>query len=414
MFTALKNLILSKKYLFRNPNILTCLSRHTNNITSDRDLMTFYSCLEPNINSGYLSDVRYLGDISLFLSIGSLESVSLDGYTKQTLAQIIGINASLPTSNKTNLITAINEVHAIANNAFNTAGNGLTSSGTSVSVGAGNGISVNENDIALAPTTAGAGLIYTSGILSVGAGNGVAITADAIATKITTTTNKGGLEFDSTDQGLSIKLAPTSGLTTSGGSLAVGAGNGIAVNTNTIEAKIDGTTVTRSPSNALQTPILVRKADNSADTTIDIIVGGNTPTGTGKGLAKLNQDISVKDSLVGVSNALFTQKVPILLFQCQDSNVQTRTFLESVLKSPYNKETRSLSNGNTCLELALKVASGTPSVHTINASSKTDCQLLVTTTVNSLGNSAFKTAMKDSVYIAGAVTAEVCAQFFDT
>lgn len=61
------------------------------------------------------------------------------------------------------------------------AGAGLTNSGTTFNVGAGLGITVNADDVALASTVAGDGLTYTSGVLAVGGtSNRISVTADAI------------------------------------------------------------------------------------------------------------------------------------------------------------------------------------------------------------------------------------------
>ena len=67
-----------------------------------------------------------------------------------------------------------------------TAGAGLTGGGDlsddrDFAVGAGNGITVNANDVALASSTAGAGLTFSAGVLSVGAGNGITVNADDVA-----------------------------------------------------------------------------------------------------------------------------------------------------------------------------------------------------------------------------------------
>jgi hypothetical protein len=61
------------------------------------------------------------------------------------------------------------------------AGAGLVISSKILAVGAGNGITVNANDVALASSAAGAGLTYSSGVLAVGAGNGITVNADDVA-----------------------------------------------------------------------------------------------------------------------------------------------------------------------------------------------------------------------------------------
>lgn len=65
------------------------------------------------------------------------------------------------------------------------AGAGLTGGGTegavTLTVGAGNGITVNADDIALASSTAGDGLTYTTGVLAVVAGAGIAVAPDAVS-----------------------------------------------------------------------------------------------------------------------------------------------------------------------------------------------------------------------------------------
>ena len=62
-----------------------------------------------------------------------------------------------------------------------TGGNGLTLTGGTFAVGAGSGITVNADDVALATTVAGAGLTYSSGVLAVGAGTGITVNTDDIA-----------------------------------------------------------------------------------------------------------------------------------------------------------------------------------------------------------------------------------------
>lgn len=71
-----------------------------------------------------------------------------------------------------------------------TAGSGLTGTDeggpdVTLNVGAGDGITVNANDVALASTTAGAGLTYTTGVLAVGAGSLIDVTANAVDVDLT-------------------------------------------------------------------------------------------------------------------------------------------------------------------------------------------------------------------------------------
>lgn len=67
-----------------------------------------------------------------------------------------------------------------------TAGAGLTGGGDlsadrTFTVGAGYGITVNADDVALSSSVAGAGLTYTTGVLAVGAGAGLTVNADDVA-----------------------------------------------------------------------------------------------------------------------------------------------------------------------------------------------------------------------------------------
>lgn len=113
-----------------------------------------------------------------------------------------------------------------------TAGNGLTagsggdlSANRTFAVGAGNGITVNTNDVALASSAGGAGLTYTSGVLAVGAGNGITVNANDVALASGSAGN---------------------GLTYSSGVLAVGGGNGITANANDV-ALTDAAASTTNP-----------------------------------------------------------------------------------------------------------------------------------------------------------------------
>jgi hypothetical protein len=92
-----------------------------------------------------------------------------------------------------------------------TAGSGLTESpANTFNVGAGTGITVNADDVALAASVAGDGLSHTTGVLAVNVGSGLEISSDAVRIAA---------------------AAAGSGLTGGAGSaLAVGAGTGITVN----------------------------------------------------------------------------------------------------------------------------------------------------------------------------------------
>jgi hypothetical protein len=142
------------------------------------------------------------------------------------------------------------------------AGNGLTGgNGTPVAVGAGTGITVNANDVALAATTAGAGLTHTTGVLAVGAGNGITVNADDVALASSTAGN--GLTYTTgvlavgAGDGISVAADAVSvastiaggGLTFTTGVVAVGAGNGISVAADAIS--VDTAVVARKASGTL-------------------------------------------------------------------------------------------------------------------------------------------------------------------
>lgn len=106
-----------------------------------------------------------------------------------------------------------------------TSGAGLTGGGDlsadrTLAIGAGNGITVNADDVALASSTAGAGLTYTTGVLAVGAGLGITVNADDVALASSTA---------------------GAGLTYTSGVLAVGAGLGLTVNADDVALTTPGT-----------------------------------------------------------------------------------------------------------------------------------------------------------------------------
>jgi hypothetical protein len=97
-----------------------------------------------------------------------------------------------------------------------TAGAGLTESPAfTFNVGAGLGITVNADDVALASSTAGNGLTYTSGVLDVGAGNGITVAADTVA--LASSVAGAGLTYTT---GV-LAIDATTGLTFSGNHLTV-------------------------------------------------------------------------------------------------------------------------------------------------------------------------------------------------
>ena len=74
------------------------------------------------------------------------------------------------------------------------AGAGLTHSAGVLAVGAGNGITVNADDVALASTVAGNGLTYSSGVVNVAVANtgGTGLTVEADAVRLTTYSDRTG------------------------------------------------------------------------------------------------------------------------------------------------------------------------------------------------------------------------------
>ena len=105
-----------------------------------------------------------------------------------------------------------------------TSGAGLTGGGDlsadrTLAVGAGVGITVNADDVALASSVAGAGLTFSAGVVAVGAGQGITVNADDVA-------------LASTVAG--------AGLTFSAGVVAVGAGAGLTVNADDVALTTPG------------------------------------------------------------------------------------------------------------------------------------------------------------------------------
>lgn len=173
------------------------------------------------------------------------------------------------------------------------AGAGLTESPAGTfNVGAGSGITVNADDVALASSTAGAGLTYTSGVLDV--------VGDA---SITVGTNSLGLATGVAGNGLT--------LTT--GVLNVVGGTGITANANDIA--IDTAVVTRK--------FATQSFGDGVLTTIDVVHGLNT------------KDITW--SLRQVSNDAFVV--------CDAVSLNTTTIRLTFAVAPLNAEYRLVVQG---------------------------------------------------------------------
>jgi hypothetical protein len=126
-----------------------------------------------------------------------------------------------------------------------TGGAGLTLTDGTFAVGAGSGITVNADDVALATTVAGAGLSYSSGVLAVGAGYGITVNADTI--EVSNTNIRGlisassGVDYNSSTGAITLASGTAGGgLTYSSGVIAVGAGNYITVAADSVA--VDATT----------------------------------------------------------------------------------------------------------------------------------------------------------------------------
>jgi len=95
-----------------------------------------------------------------------------------------------------NLSGFVADEHVAHSGVTLTAGDGLTGGGDittsrSFAVGAGAGITVNSDDVALASSTAGAGLTFSTGVLAVGAGDGISVAANAVAVDSTVVRTSG-------------------------------------------------------------------------------------------------------------------------------------------------------------------------------------------------------------------------------
>lgn len=109
-------------------------------------------------------------------------------------------------------------------------GGGALSADVTLTVGAGLGIAVNADDVALASTVAGAGLTYSSGVLAVGAGAGLTVNADDVALTtpgsltVSSTNSATGSHTHAVTASSDVGTTPAAALlkSTSGGGLTLG------------------------------------------------------------------------------------------------------------------------------------------------------------------------------------------------
>ena len=115
------------------------------------------------------------------------------------------------------------------------AGSGLTGGGAlsgdiTLTVGAGAGITVNADDVALASTVAGSGLTYATGVINVGAGDGITVGADAVGLTtpgtltVSSTNSATGSHTHAITASSDVGTTPAAALlkSTSGGGLSLG------------------------------------------------------------------------------------------------------------------------------------------------------------------------------------------------
>lgn len=119
-----------------------------------------------------------------------------------------------------------------------TAGAGLTGGGSptpTLDVGAGDGITVNADDVAVVSTIAGGGLTWTAGVLDIGAGNGITVNPDAITL---TLQSPSGLGLSGSGLAISDAIAGN-GLTVSSKVLAVGTSLSIGTTADAVQVLLD-------------------------------------------------------------------------------------------------------------------------------------------------------------------------------
>jgi hypothetical protein len=167
--------------------------------TLNVDMLGLEDLIAPGADRIYMYDQSALA--AKFLTVGTNLSIS-------------GTTISAPTATLESAINHNNLTGIVANEHINhtsvtlTAGSGLTGGGDisanrTFTVGAGTGITVNANDVALAATAAGTGLTHSAGVLNVIGGSGItanandiAITNQSVSATVPVGFSAGSLTFD--------------------------------------------------------------------------------------------------------------------------------------------------------------------------------------------------------------------------
>jgi hypothetical protein len=101
-----------------------------------------------------------------------------------------GGDGSFSYNNSTGVFTYTGPSASDANarmDAYLVGGNGLTYTSGTFAIGAGDGITVNADNVAVSSGIAGSGLTYSAGVVNVGSGNGITVGADTVAVNLSDT-----------------------------------------------------------------------------------------------------------------------------------------------------------------------------------------------------------------------------------
>jgi hypothetical protein len=191
------------------------------------------------------------------------------------------------------------------------AGNGLSGTGNTLSVGAGDGISVSATTVGVnyqtvATAFAGNGLIHSgtgqATTIGVGAGFGITVAADSIAVSPKVS---GGITVDGTGVSVNATQVAGTGLSGSGSTVSVNyatvaaalAGNGLVNNGNTIDVgagagiAIAGDAVTLNISNYTTSGVVIVESTNASGATYRTTTGNlNLTTGTSNNVIVTGRD----------------------------------------------------------------------------------------------------------------------------